>query len=73
MLVMYNMVDRTQLVVAIHYLYSLPQRNGCEIKELWKITKNAKRSLLSELICTALYKQTQLGFPQETFNMFDSL
>ena len=28
------MVDRTQLMIAIRYLYSLPQRNQYKIKEL---------------------------------------
>ena len=36
------MVDRTQLVVAIRYLYSLPQRNQLEIKGLFYYKKRKK-------------------------------
>ena len=42
-LVMRYMVDRTQLVVATRYLYSLPQRNRCEIKELVENYKKRKK------------------------------
>ena len=36
-------IDRTQLVVAIRYLYSLPHRNRCEIKELVENDKKPKK------------------------------
>ena len=61
------MVDRTQLVVAIRYLHSLPQRNRCEIK---KLVENYKKHKKITAVRTNLHSTAFFDFPfhyTETF------
>ena len=41
------MIGKTQLVVAISYLYSLPQKNRCEIKEYSRVENYKKRKKIT--------------------------
>ena len=52
------MVDRTQLVVAICYLHSLPQRNRRKIKEL---VENYKKRKKITTVRTNLHSTVQLN------------